>query len=88
MRETAGSETALPRSGRSIAAVPAVLFIASMATLAGLAVPLLITDTVSRAATVVAVMVVFVSAAWFAVLDEDERMLIRRRMGWAVADMP
>lgn len=56
-----------------------------LAALAGLAVPLLVTDMVYRTATVLAVLMVFVLAAWSAVLDEDERMLIRGRMGWAVA---
>jgi O-antigen/teichoic acid export membrane protein len=59
-----------------------------LAALAGLAVPLLATDTVYRAATVLAVVVAFVRTAWVTVLDEEERMLIRGRMGWAVASSP
>lgn len=55
-----------------------------LAALAGLAVPLLAANMVYRASTVLAVLTVFVLAVWSAVLDEDERNLIRRRMGWAI----
>lgn len=56
-----------------------------LAALAGLILPLLVADLICRAATVAAILVVFVVAVWTSVLDDQERNMIRDRMGLALA---
>jgi O-antigen/teichoic acid export membrane protein len=58
------------------------LTVGLLVALGALGMPLLVAAIVPRAATVLLVMLVFVSMAWFVVLAENERVSIKSRIGW------